>query len=159
MFTILVVSDTHGDCRRVVSYLEKNQPDHIFHLGDMVADARALATKTTIPITFVKGNCDYYETAAEDLAVFTYQQKKIVLTHGHLFHVKRSLQNLVYKGLELEADAILFGHTHQRHLSYEGRLLIMNPGSASLPRDGLAPSFGLIEIDDQLHPALASFEN
>jgi hypothetical protein len=44
-------------------------------------------------------------------------------------------------------DVILSGHTHQPDASWQGSCLFLNPGSASLPRHGRAPSVAILEID------------
>lgn len=61
---------------------------------------------------------------------------KILFSHGHTFGVKYSLDRIYYKAKEIGAKIVLFGHTHCRYYSYEDGVHILNPGSASCPRDG-----------------------
>ena len=39
---ILVFSDSHGNTARMAEVVRREQPDQIFHLGDVSRDARAL---------------------------------------------------------------------------------------------------------------------
>jgi putative phosphoesterase len=41
----------------------------------------------------------------------------------------------------------LFGHTHVPLLQADGELLVVNPGSMSLPRQGSKPSCAVLEVD------------
>lgn len=43
--------------------------------------------------------------------------------------------------------ALLFGHTHEPLLQADGEILIVNPGSISLPRRGSKPSCALLEVE------------
>ena len=43
-------------------------------------------------------------------------------------------------------NIVLFGHTHERLCSYDNGVYVINPGSCSCPRDGLAPSFAFIDV-------------
>lgn len=73
--------------------------------------------------------------------------KNIFITHGHLFGVSYGLENLAEEAAAENADLILFGHTHVAEFTnYKNRFFI-NPGSCSLPRRSLPPSFALIKID------------
>ena len=41
-------------------------------------------------------------------------RRKIFFTHGDLYGVKSSINNIYYRGRELGVDVVLFGHTHQQ---------------------------------------------
>ena len=73
------------------------------------------------------------------------------MTHGHRYNVRFNYTSLYYKGLELKADIVLFGHTHVPLNIKENNLIIMNPGSPSLPRSqDRKKTFGIIEIGDRI---------
>jgi putative phosphoesterase len=74
--------------------------------------------------------------------------KRILLTHGHLYGVKKGLLNLYYRGKEVEADLVVFGHTHAWTLEKMEDILLFNPGSASRPRK-TNPTLGLIIINKE----------
>ncbi|MGI6697547.1 MAG: YfcE family phosphodiesterase [Clostridia bacterium] len=60
--------------------------------------------------------------------------------------MKDGLNTLYYKGQELGADIVLFGHTHSSQIvSVEG-MVLLNPGSVSKPRNTKRPTYGIIEI-------------
>lgn len=57
-----------------------------------------------------------------------------------------SLGHIKSTAVKNGCDIVLYGHTHARCNLYEDGLYIMNPGSASCPRDGNKPSYGIIDI-------------
>lgn len=53
------------------------------------------------------------------------------------------------KGQEQEADMVCYGHTHQLAVTVESGMLMINPGSISLPRGqyaGLGGTFAVVEL-------------
>lgn len=145
---ILVISDTHKRISKVVDLLEGDHGfDHICHLGDNVRDAEDIESIYETPITYVSGNCDYYNPGVSAEEMLTFGEHRIFLTHGHRYHVKSSL-NMLREIIDSgRANIVLFGHTHRAMTEYYGNGIIFNPGSISLPRDG-EPSYGVIHIDD-----------
>jgi len=144
---ILVISDTHLSEAAWRGALSVAGPiDMAFHLGDNVSDARKMErelAKTGTPLYCVKGNCDF--SGAEDEQLVTVCGWRLWLTHGHKFGVKYGLGRLFYAAREREADAALFGHTHQPCEEYMEGCLLLNPGSAARPR-GVHPTFALLEV-------------
>ena len=146
---IVVLSDTHGNYFNLESIILRNtDADWIIHLGDgeheldnFILSHQKLAPK----IIHVAGNCDF-DSLSNDVFVLPVLEHKILATHGHLYGVSGSLDRLKNLALTNGCDIVLFGHTHVRYQSNENGLYIMNPGSASLPRDGKKPSFGNIDI-------------
>lgn len=145
---IFVVSDTHGiieDFLKTVETMEK--PDLIIHLGDYVDDGLKIEKITGIETIIVKGNGDYFYGDYNEDKLLDIRAKKIFITHGHNYKVRHGVDNLFYKGEELDADLILFGHTHVPIIIEDQGRMIMNPGSPTLPRDyDRKKTFGLIEI-------------
>ena len=68
----------------------------------------------------------------------------IMLVHGDGYH---TIYQMVDQARENRCSAVLFGHTHVPLLQANGELLIVNPGSISLPRRGSKPSCALLEVD------------
>jgi hypothetical protein len=68
----------------------------------------------------------------------------IMLVHGDGFH---TLYQLIDRARENRCSAVLFGHTHVPLLQADGEVLVVNPGSISLPRQGNKPSCALLEVD------------
>lgn len=132
---ITVVSDTHNDINSLEKVLEiSKNSDIIFHLGDNLKDAEYLKDKFNGEVYMVKGNCDYEVYGEKDLVVEV-EGYKFFLTHGDKYRVNYDLNNLYYRGIELNANIILFGHTHRKTLIKNDDIVILNPGSISLPRD------------------------
>ncbi|SJZ68419.1 YfcE family phosphodiesterase [Selenihalanaerobacter shriftii] len=143
---ILCVSDTHGQ----VSELERIIPiedniDFLLHAGDHITDVESIE-KDNFNIVKVKGNRDRGCEGNLDELIYI-EDKKILLTHGHRYRAKYGLSNLAYKAVELEADIVVFGHTHKSLQVQEDDILYLNPGSLTYPRDGQA-SYGIIEINE-----------
>ena len=146
---IVVISDTHGNYYALENVIMRNtDADWIIHLGDgeHELDNFILCHQKLAPkIIHVAGNCDF-DSLSNDVFVLPVMNHKILATHGHLYGVNSSLDRLKALALTNGCDIVLFGHTHVRHQSYENGMYFLNPGSASIPRDGNKPSFGDIDI-------------
>ncbi|MBR4626184.1 MAG: metallophosphoesterase [Ruminococcus sp.] len=148
---IIVISDSHGNFQNLEKVIMKNtDAQWIFHLGDgeLELDRFVIAHPILAPkIIHVAGNCDYDSLSPE---IFTLPaiEHKIFAAHGHKYGVAGSLDRIKKAALENGCDIILYGHTHERFMTYEDGLWIMNPGSIAIPRDGQNPSFGNIDISE-----------
>lgn len=143
MYKILVFSDTHGRYDSCIRTIEKNKDaDLILHAGDCTGDAEDLSyIFADIPFEFVRGNNDYFSRERDEKLLHV-KNKKIFITHGHTYNVKRDLYALAKKAKDLGADVAVFGHTH---VPYTGELLgisLLNPGSS-----GHEAMYGEIIID------------
>lgn len=134
---IIVYSDTHGSFSAHAEIFRRNEnADAFIFLGDGERELdkiKALYPDKTV--VNVAGNCDYCSTSLQT-DIFMAKNIKILFSHGHTFGVKYSLDRIYYKAKEIGAKIVLFGHTHCRYYSYEDGVHILNPGSASCPRDG-----------------------
>ena len=148
---IAVISDTHGMNEDIIKALMSiDKPDMLIHLGDYADDGEKISKILGIPITIVKGNGDPFSNYNEDELIEVHG-KKLFLTHGHRHNVVRNLDTLYYKAVEMGADMALFGHTHLAVNLVHDNLIIMNPGSPSLPRGDLfTKTFGLINIGEKI---------
>lgn len=127
---IAVVSDTHGNWLPVKEAIEAaGGVDYLMFLGDYASDGRQLEEHLQIPAYIVRGNCDEFADEPEEQLV-ELNGWRFLLCHGHRYQVKHNLQQLYFRGLEQQADFVLFGHTHQ-FLYEEGEVTLLNPGSAS----------------------------
>lgn len=146
---ILVVSDTHGNVNLVLQNIVNMEKfDMLFHLGDYVDDAEKISKLFGIPTITVRGNGDMQRKDYKYEELVEIQGKKIFLTHGHKYNVKQGLNNLYYRALELNADIVLFGHTHVPMVEEIDGLIIMNPGSPTYPRGIIRKNtIGVLTID------------
>ncbi len=147
---ILVVSDTHYRVDRLIRILREQGPfDAMIHLGDMVEDAKRVEDEMQGPVFMVRGNCDFLDKSTPDEQIIQFEHYRLLLTHGHKYQVKHSLNTLFYKGIQEECQGILFGHTHTPINQKVDDVLLFNPGSLTLPRDTEKPSYGVIEIQQE----------
>jgi putative phosphoesterase len=145
---ILIFSDSHGwpEPMRNVLRKVKGEVSAVVHLGDGAGDAYALSKEyPSLVFHSVLGNCDY--GFGERVKTFSCGGNKVLITHGHTQHVKGSLLRLSLFAEENEADICLFGHTHTPALVRHGKILLMNPGSVSLPKHGHG-TYGVLDIAD-----------
>jgi len=129
-----VFSDSHGDTDALDCLLEKmGHLDAACFLGDVARDAQhleeQLAWMPGSPALYtVRGNNDYYSTCMLPWErVVELDGVRIYMEHGHR---SVSLASLSYKAQENDAQIALFGHTHQALEEHDGRVLLLNPGSA-----------------------------
>lgn len=152
----LVVSDSHGDVDSIQRLIDEKAPwDGLIHLGDHAWDTDHLDFDG--PIVKVRGNTDRGdETPAHHL--MSMGDTRVLLTHGHLEHVKFGLDRLYLVALEKSVDLVLFGHTHVAvDTGYNG-VRFFNPGSLSRPRGRHHKTYGILEITvSDVHLKIADF--
>ena len=153
---VLVISDTHGNIEGALEALKKEPGiSEIWHLGDHASDAKMISDRTGIPFIAVRGNCDGNSGIYEESVTVSVMGRKAFLAHGHTLGVGFSLLRLQLKAEEEGAEIALFGHTHVPDMSFQGRLIMMNPGSISLPRMGHPATYGILKIGtDGIYPEI-----
>lgn len=139
---IIVVSDSHGRFEKL-QMLKKMYPDvKVFlHCGDCETDEQYL-----FGFTIVRGNNDYYNYPGE--LVIPVEKLKIFMTHGHMYYHTNRVEQLVKKAQKLDCQIVCFGHTHRPLMTVEDGILVVNPGSLWINRDGSKPGYVLMEIID-----------
>ena len=168
---ILVIGDTHGKLGMVRDIWSKlTGVDLVIHTGDYYTDAKDLAEEFHIPFVYVRGNCDGSYSSSNcspagwDFAVVETEYGRILVTHGHNERVNYSFDRLIYKALENQCVAAVYGHTHKaavqeldagpalRPDACNGTVWVVNPGSLPLPRDGSGGSYAVIRTsEDSFH--------
>ncbi|WP_129595985.1 metallophosphoesterase [Anaerophilus nitritogenes] len=147
---VVVISDTHGMIDLAIDVIKEIEDvDLCIHLGDHYKDALDIEESTEVEMIAVKGNCDREDEESE--MVLELEDHRLFITHGHEYGVKMNLNRIYYKALELGCNVVLFGHTHSPIIDQIDDVFIMNPGSISLPRGGQNSSYGIIEIDEEIH--------
>ena len=142
---ILVFSDTHKSIDECIVTIN-NIPgvDMVLHAGDHCSDAKELQKAfPEIPVKFVKGNCDFSDAPVELLVEA--EGKRIFITHGHMYNVKSeyNYDAIKERGKELNADVIVFGHTHIPYNEKFADFAVLNPGSIKYGR-----TYGVIEVEN-----------
>lgn len=144
MAKVLIVSDSHG----LQSELEEIKKRHehevelMIHCGDSELSGSDKAIKK---FAVVRGNCDFGNDFENEI-VEEVAGLRIFATHGHLFSVKSSLMNLLYRAEEIEAQIVCFGHSHVLGAEMVKDILFINPGSLRLPRERPERTYVIINI-------------
>lgn len=143
---ILVVSDSHGDRRRLrEAVAAQPQAAAVIHLGDGLREAQDVADEyPSLPFFVVRGNCDF-GLLADDAPTSRLERLggvRVFCTHGHLYDVKYGLLRVELAAREQQARVLLHGHTHLAYTDYQDGLYSMNPGC-------LAQGYGLLDITPQ----------
>ncbi|GAB6158943.1 phosphodiesterase [Desulfotomaculum varum] len=148
-----VISDTHGS----LLYFEKalqamGSVDLIIHGGDVLYHGprnplppgyapKDLAEKinSLSNLIFVRGNCDadvdqmmIRHPLQSPYVVLQLGNCKILAVHGYT----REKQQYILMAKDFQADLLIYGHTHVKELVQDENLIILNPGSTALPKDG-----------------------
>ena len=149
-----VISDTHKEIAYIRKAMKKLQGvDMLIHLGDNVVDVEEIEKTFKGPIINVRGNCDF-STKVPFERTMVLEGKKLLITHGHKYGVKDNLLKLRYRALELGADLVLYGHTHVSKVDFEEGIFFVNPGSCTLPKNGLN-SVATVEItEEKINPSI-----
>lgn len=137
----LVLSDSHGNVDNMVRAVELVKPQGIIHLGDGWRDVEELRELfPSLPLEQVPGNCDFGRFEALE-RVLILDDHRVLIAHGHTLGVKTGLLRAQYRALEMNADILLFGHTHVPLVDAASRPMMMNPGSIGDPR---RPTYGVL---------------
>jgi putative phosphoesterase len=131
-YTIGVIADTHNKWVPRVGELFRDV-DEIWHLGDVCQEGvldelRALSRKLTV----VLGNNDF------DL---DYPLTQDLERGGERFH----LIHILPRRIAVDADWLLFGHTHRPADEMHNALHLFNPGSAGRANKGAPISVGFLK--------------
>lgn len=128
---ILVVSDSHRDIKYLYNVIVYEKPTHIFFTGDHSDDIIDMQYAfENIKFYITRGNCDYYDNVTKDIIEVELENiGKIILTHGHLFNVKSTMNDIYKFGFQNNANLVIFGHTHIQHKSEFKNIIFLNPGA------------------------------
>ena len=158
----LVASDIHGSayyCRELCAAIERENPDRIFFLGDVLyhgprndlpkdyapKEVIAMLTAYKDKIVSVRGNCDTEVDqmvlpfpVMADTAYIQCGEKLILATHGHIWNTDK----LPPLG---GVSVLLYGHTHIPACDEHEGYVYLNPGSVSIPKEGSRHSYMILE--------------
>lgn len=150
----IIFSDLHGDQKRLEQLLdiaENAKAELLLFAGDLgshsLTSLYTLLGNTRLPFLPVRGNCDspwLYSDLNLPIPpryrLLERSGRNIFLTHGDLIS---SWQEAPFA--LTNRDLFVFGHTHCLHLSQPANSpWLLNPGSASSPRDGHDPSMAFL---------------
>ncbi len=138
-----LISDTHGLVRPEVFEALKGV-SRIFHAGDVGPPDVLIELATIAPVQAVWGNTD--APGRPDLVERieeTIGGVRIVVTHGHELG-SPTPPKLV--SAHMNAQVIVYGHTHQQLVTKAARRIVVNPGAAGPRRFKLQPSVARLYI-------------
>ena len=164
-----VMSDTHGS----LVYFEKalevlSDCDILLHAGDVLYHGprndlpEGYNPKKVISkineldnILIARGNCD----ADVDQMVISHPiqgpyvlsqfgETRILINHGYV----DSKEETIKKAKSMGADILILGHTHVKELYVDENLIVINPGSTSIPKDEShsVATIDIIQTHDEL---------
>ncbi|MGE0073931.1 MAG: metallophosphoesterase [Sphaerochaetaceae bacterium] len=166
MDRIFVFSDLHGNgdaLKMLLSRASEESCDHIICAGDLGLDRlgqhRNLLQGLKIPFSMVRGNCDSVWTFSEagfsippKYTVLNLGNRIVFVTHGDAIPSWYAAPTPLS-----EKDIFISGHTHIAFVTQTSTgPVVMNPGSASSPRDNRPPSYAVITDREILVKALVS---
>lgn len=155
------ISDSHGGYENVVQalkFLEGSK--QICHLGDVLYhgprndlpetyNPKNLAAflKDRKDVVYVRGNCDAdvdEMVTGQDLSnksrVIAFDNYKFYLAHGY----EETEEERIEEAKKLGCHVVVSGHTHIKVLKEQDGIIVLNPGSTTIPKDG-TKSFALYE--------------
>ena len=157
-----IASDIHGSayyCERMLEAYRREGADRLILLGDILYHGprndlpRDYAPKRVIDmlnaikseILCVRGNCDTEVDQMvldfpilADYALLDVNGSTVFITHGHR-------HNLAALPPLKAGDVLLHGHTHIPACEEKGGITYLNPGSVSIPKEGSAHSYMILE--------------
>lgn len=166
-----VISDTHGDAAGWQRAMETvfHDVDLIIHAGDILyhgprnplvegynpPELARLMNSCPVPVLFAKGNCD----AEVDQLMLDYpvQAPYAFLQVGSLRIMAHHGDGLDREGMLrlsrryrtcLFTSVFISGHTHVPALEDEGGVILLNPGSPSLPKGKGRPTVAVLECGE-----------
>ncbi len=156
----LIASDLHGSsfyAQKLMEIFKNEGAEKLILLGDIYnhgprnplpkdyapMKVAELLNSIKEDLIVIKGNCDSaVDTMISDFdfldsAVLTSKEKTVFLTHGHVFNKDQMPKT--------EFDAVIYGHFHTGFIERKGRTVVANAGSLSLPKNGTANSYIILE--------------
>ena len=158
----LIASDIHGSAyyaEKIARVLKSECADKLVLLGDIYNHGpRNPFPKDYAPLKVaeilnglkdrlivIKGNCDsQVDTLISEFdfiedAVLVSSNKTVFLTHGHIYN-KDALP-------KTEFDAVIYGHFHTGFITRQGKTVVANAGSVSLPKENTKNSYLILNED------------
>ncbi|WP_434311723.1 phosphodiesterase [Hominifimenecus sp. rT4P-3] len=158
----MIASDLHGSafyCRKMLEAYQREQADKLLLLGDILyhgprndlpreyepKEVITLLNEKKDELLCVRGNCDCEvdQMVLEfpilaDSCILDLGNRMVFATHGHIFH-ENHLPPLK------AGDILLHGHTHVPICRAVEEIMILNPGSVSIPKEDSPHSYMTLE--------------
>lgn len=144
---ILIVSDTHKKNDNYFKVLKMHKPDMVIHCGDAEGCEYAIANAADCPVHIVLGNNDFFSELPRELEL-DIAGCRVWVTHGHNYYVSLGNERIKQEAIAKGMDIVVYGHTHRPVVDIGDKVIALNPGSLSYPRqEGHEPSYIIMETD------------
>lgn len=154
-----ITGDTHGNQQAIRQIIAVTPAVELWlHTGDYSKDANFLETITKLPVIKVGGNGDINDKTVNPDEIFELEGHNIWLTHGHKYFRYGQVSELAWWAGRLETDIVVYGHTHVPMFKWYGDVLLINPGSPALPRNGSKPCFAVLTLQKGRKPEVEFIE-
>ncbi|MBO6052302.1 MAG: phosphodiesterase, partial [Clostridia bacterium] len=144
---LFIASDLHGSalwCARMLDAYRASGACRLVLLGDLLYHGPrndlpdgydpkaiiAMLNPLADEILAVRGNCDPWSVAPLETVV-EWNGIRMLLLHGH---TKEGKLALYYSAIAENCSCVLYGHSHIASIERYNGILLVNPGSLSLPR-------------------------
>lgn len=154
---VLIVGDTHHKNDNYFKLLKMHHPDMVIHCGDVEGCEKEIIGAADCPVKMVSGNNDCFSDLPKELE-FDIGFYRVWLLHGHTYFLYMGNERLKKEAVARRKDIVIYGHTHHPLVETEGKVIALNPGSLTYPRQsGHRPSYIILEMDesDELHFTIA----
>ncbi|ACV25226.1 metallophosphoesterase [Methanocaldococcus fervens] len=154
-----VISDTHLYDRALelpkAVFDEFSNVDLIIHCGD-VTDKEILDLLNDLAeVVAVRGNMDYLDLPKKE--ILNINDIKIGVIHGNIIYPRGDRLKLRLLGKEMGVDILISGHTHTPFIDDCGDILLLNPGSPTVPRCPIK-SIMKLNVEDKVDVKLIPIE-
>lgn len=106
----------------------------ILHAGDVTSQEIIEKLEEIAPVTAIQGNTDrIVGLNLPKTAVVEAEELKIGVIHGEVYP-RADTQQLHYLAKQLDVDILVSGHSHQPKVEKVEDVLLINPGSPTVPR-------------------------
>ena len=133
-----LISDTHipdrSDKIPITALKALENVELIIHAGDLTSIKIKEELEKIAPVLAVQGNMDRASGLnLPKTLVKTIEGIKIGVKHGEVWP-RGDTQQLYYIAKELGVEVLISGHTHQASIEQINDVLLLNPGSPTVPR-------------------------
>lgn len=147
------ISDTHGGYDDLVKALHMLEgSEQICHIGDVLYHGPRNEIPATYhpkkiievlkgraDIVYVRGNCDadvdemvLEQDLSKKSRVVSFDNFKFYLVHGY----EETEDERIQEAKKLGCHVVVSGHTHVKVLEEKDGIIVLNPGSTTIPKDG-----------------------
>ena len=141
-----IISDTHkkvGRAKKAIDLLLEKGAEFIVHAGDIVkVEVLEYLEEKNIRYVAVLGNNDFH--------LYSVVDKFNIVTEPNYFKLAGKTWKLMHYPkymFPLDTDIIVYGHTHDVDISFNGKNLILNPGEVCARDHGFSTCM-LLDIEE-----------